>query len=123
MSQSDENNHFDISNESSSSNKKNIYEKYNDKGLTGLSNLGNTCYVNACLQCLSHTYELNEFLDKNNGDYKKLIITKSKQDTLLLTEWDDLRKLMWSENCIISPGRFVNTIQKIAKIKSILYWD
>ena len=34
-------------------------------------------------------------------------------------EWDQLRQLMWKQNCIISPARFLNTIQKLAKIKKM----
>ena len=32
-------------------------------------------------------------------------------------EWDKLRELMWSENCIISPGGFYTSVSKVAKIK------
>ena len=32
------------------------------KGLTGLANLGNTCFINSCMQVLSHTQEFNNFL-------------------------------------------------------------
>ena len=88
-------------------------EKYKNKGLTGLANVGNTCFINSCMQVLSHTYEFNDFLDLSTYTQK----LNKKYDSLLLVEWDELRKLMWTENCIISPMKFIHTIQKLAHIK------
>jgi len=90
-------------------------QKYQNKGLSGLANLGNTCFINSCIQVLSHTYELNNFLEQET--YKNKL--RKKYDSALFLEWDNLRKIMWNENCVVSPGKFIKTIQKVAQLKGM----
>lgn len=89
------------------------FETYKDLGLTGLANVGNSCYLNSCMQILSHTYEFNEFLKKSN--YKGKL--NRKHDSVILLEWDKLRNMMWKENCTIAPLGFVQAVKKVAHLK------
>lgn len=84
-----------------------------EKGLSGLMNLGNTCFLNSCMQALSHTHELTAFLQ--TPLYSKLLKQKGENNVLLIEEWNDLRKTMWSQNGTISPKRFVHHVHKVAK--------
>jgi ubiquitin carboxyl-terminal hydrolase 8 len=91
------------------------FDNYKDKGLSGLANLGNTCFINSCMQVLSHCYEFNQLLD--SGSYKKKL--KKTYESALLVEWDNLRQILWKENCIVSPGKFIKTIQQVAYLKKM----
>ncbi len=86
----------------------------NGRGLTGLANLGNTCFINSTIQCLSHTKPFNGYLNTNN--YKDKL--NKKPESLLLIEWDKLRRMMWSEDCTISPGGFIQAVQRVANLKN-----
>ena len=93
----------------------NNFSEYSDLGLTGLVNIGNTCYLNSCMQIISHTYELNNIL--KNKEYQKKL--NKITDSVLLLEWDKLREMMWSDNCVIAPYGFVKAVQKVSILKDI----
>tara|TARA_B100000902_G_scaffold108378_2_gene110126 strand:- start:853 stop:1905 length:1053 start_codon:yes stop_codon:yes gene_type:complete len=88
--------------------------KYEGKGLIGLENMGNTCFLNSCMQVLNNTYELNHFLDMKSYEQ---FIKHDIPDSGILTEWNELRNIMWSGNGIVTPRKFVHNVREIAKKK------
>jgi ubiquitin C-terminal hydrolase len=88
--------------------------KYKDMGYTGLVNLGNTCFLNSCMQVLSHTYELSEVLSSKK--YERTL-KPALPDSVLIGEWNNLRTIMWAQNGVVSPNRFVHHVQQLASKK------
>lgn len=61
-------------------------------GLCGLRNIGNTCFMNSVIQCLSHTSELSRFL-KTKTDGRS-----TTKDQRILVEFAKLIRDMWTAN-------------------------
>lgn len=86
-------------------------------GLTGLKNVGNSCYQNATLQCLSATIPLAKFM--LDGSYKRDINRVNPLGTqgALAEAFAHLVKVMWSEQyTFVSPVTFREAISRFAPV-------
>jgi ubiquitin C-terminal hydrolase len=81
----------------------------------GFLNVGNTCYINAALQCLLSLDVLHRLLDG-----KDLAVGTPEQ--VFLKEFDDLRR-MTDRDCIISPNRFIHSVKILARAKHNSLFD
>ena len=86
-------------------------------GISGLTNLGNTCYLNAILQPLANTTPFLVYMI--NDSYKDTIVKNIKKEDLMDTTSGyvtELFKCMWREICTISPKKIKTKIGKLNDI-------
>ena len=108
-------------------------KSYIVRGLSGLNNIGNTCYLNSILQCISSLdvfrswlkknkyydrlysnklFELaNKFRAENNIDKNTSVYVKSEDieeacKDSLVNRLAEIMKTLWNENCTITPTSF-----------------
>ncbi|XP_068172910.1 ubiquitin carboxyl-terminal hydrolase 2-like isoform X2 [Antennarius striatus] len=84
------------------------------QGLVGLKNLGNTCFMNSILQCLSNTHNLRDYC--LHSSHRRDLNNNSRTNTALMEEFAKLLQTMWTSSSseAVSPSEFKTQIQRYA---------
>ena len=79
------------------------------KGLTGLSNLGNTCFMSSAVQCITHIKSVSRY-------FRKLFNSNLQSiDDKLALEFKHLAEQLWKSNqTSLSPRKFLSALHKAA---------
>lgn len=89
-----------------------IHPDTDDTFVSGIKNVGNTCYLNSCFQLLLYTYELLDVIRNN-----ELQEPKSTPETIVLHEWNEIKNILLHKKCTVTPLKCISGIHHVAKLK------
>ncbi|KYQ93108.1 peptidase C19 family protein [Tieghemostelium lacteum] len=84
-------------------------------GITGLTNLGNTCFMNSALQCLSNSYPISKYFINNKFEDDLNKTNPLGCNGELAQEYANLIKQIWKgDHTSVAPRGFKEQIEKFA---------
>ena len=91
-----------------------LKNKYKGRGLCGLRNRGNTCFINSATQCMSNVLPLTEYILEN--DFTNLNTNDSQSLHMsVMNNYKDLIDKIWhNNNAVIAPNAFLAALVRLS---------